>query len=63
MFHYRFDCRLDSKPHGNVKFVVEGDEAQREDCVAIHNALLDSPHIVVYGVHITPTTVGEAVTQ
>lgn len=54
MFHYRFECRLDDKPRGNVKFVVEGDEARREDCVAIHNALIESPCIVIRSAGIIP---------
>lgn len=54
MYHYRFECRLNDKPRGNVKFVVEGDESRREDCVAIHNALIESPCIVLQSAVIAP---------
>jgi hypothetical protein len=54
MFHYRFECRLNIAKHGNPKFVIEGDEARRETCVAIHNALIESPQIVITGASIIP---------
>ena len=54
MFHYRFECRLDTAKRGNPKFVVEGDEAHRTACVAIHNALIESPQIVITGASIVP---------
>lgn len=47
MYHYRFECRLDTKEHGNTKFIVEGSENRREDCVAIHNALAEAANIVI----------------
>lgn len=54
MFHYRFECRLDIVKRGNPKFVVEGTEAHRETCVAIHNALIESPQIVITSASIVP---------
>lgn len=54
MFHYRFECRLNIAKRGNPKFVVEGGEARRETCVAIHNALIESPQIVITGASIIP---------
>lgn len=54
MFHYRFECRLNIAERGNTKFIVEGNEARREACAAIHNALLQSPQIVVTGASIIP---------
>lgn len=53
MYHYRFECRLDSKKIGNTQFVVEGSEERREDCVAIHNALTESKSIVIQSACIT----------
>lgn len=53
MYHHCFECRLDTKTLGNTKFVVEGSEERREDCVAIHNALTESPSIVIQSACIT----------
>lgn len=47
MYHYCFECRLNAKPRGNTRFVVEGTEPIRKECEAIHNALLHSPDIVI----------------
>ena len=54
MYHYRFECRLDTARCNNPKFVIEGDEAKLAACAAIHNALLASPEIVVTGASVTP---------
>jgi len=47
MYHYCFECSLTTRECDNTKFVVEGSEILREDCVAIHNALNHSPDIVI----------------
>lgn len=53
MYHYRFECRTDLESAKNVRFIVEGTEESRTDCVKIHNALIASTQIVISDASIT----------
>lgn len=53
MYHYRFECRTNLKTSENIRFIVEGAEKSRTDCVKIHNALIASKQIIISGASIT----------
>lgn len=53
MFHYCFDCYTRSDDGRLVRFKIEGDRERREDCVAVHNAVLRSPAVSICGASLT----------
>ncbi len=60
MYHYRFECRTKDAKGSSTRFIVEGHRYNRDECVAIHNALLSSPLIVISSAQITETVIATA---
>ena len=53
MFYYRIDCLL-TGDEGRPAFVLEGELSTREECLAIHRAVLQGKNVKVLDLHIEP---------